>query len=151
MAWSAIGQHKDLINPCRFMTFLGAIANNGVEIQPHLVTKIQSGIRNSYEAKPQSAGRIMSTKTAQILQEYLRNNVENYYGNDNFPGLSVCAKSGTAEVGSTKKPNAMFTGFLTDENLPLAFIVTVEDGGYGRPVCMPIIAKILAACQQYLG
>ena len=151
VAWSAIGQHKDLINPCRFMTFLGTIANDGVEIQPHLVTKIQSGIRNSYQAKAQSAGRIMSTKTAQILQEYLRNNVENYYGDDNFPGLSVCAKSGTAEVGSTKKPNAMFTGFLADEQLPFAFIVTVEDGGYGKQVCMPIISKILTACQEYLG
>ena len=151
VAWSAIGQHKDLINPCRFMTFLGAIANDGVEIEPHLVNKIQSGVFNSYEAEAQSGDRIMSTKTAQILQEYLRNNVENYYGDDNFPGLMVCAKSGTAEVGSTKKPNAMFTGFLMDEELPLAFIVTVEDGGYGKQVCMPIISQILAACQEALG
>ncbi len=150
VAWSAIGQHKDLINPCRFMTFLGAIANDGVEITPHLVNQIQSGLTGSYKAQAVSAGRIMSTHTAKILQEYLRNNVENYYGEDSFPGLSVCAKSGTAEVGSTKKPNAMFTGFLADADLPLAFIVTVEDGGYGKTVCMPIISKILAACREYL-
>ncbi len=151
VAWSAIGQHKDLVNPCRFMTFLGAIANDGVEVEPHLVTQIRSGIRNSYTATAQSGGRIMSTKTAKLLQEYLRNNVQTYYGDENFPDLSVCAKSGTAEVGSTKKPNAMFAGFLADENLPLAFMVTVEDGGYGKTVGMPIIAKVLAACRQYLG
>ncbi|MBP3478712.1 MAG: penicillin-binding protein [Oscillospiraceae bacterium] len=151
VAWSAIGQHKDLINPCRFMTFLGAIANDGVEVQPHLVSQIRSGITNSYRAESYSAGRIMSTQTAKTLQAYLRNNVENYYGDDDFPGLAVCAKSGTAEVGGSKKPNAMFTGFVTDTDLPLAFIVTVEDGGYGRTVCTPIISSILESCRQYLA
>ena len=151
VAWSAIGQHKDLINPCRFMTFLGAIANDGVEIAPHFVSRIESGITDSYTAKAQSGGRIMSTQTAMTLQEYLRNNVQNYYGDDSFPGLSVCAKSGTAEVGTSKKPNAMFTGYVADDALPLAFIVTIEDGGYGRTVCAPIISSILESCRQYLN
>lgn len=151
VAWSAIGQHKDLVNPCRFMTFLGAIANDGVETIPHLVSGIQSGITNAYRAESQSAGRIMSTRTAKTLQSYLRNNVENYYGDDSFPGLEVCAKSGTAEVGSNKKPNAMFTGFVLNEELPLAFIVTVEDGGYGRTVCTPIISSILESCREHLN
>lgn len=151
VAWSAIGQHKDLINPCRFMTFLGAIANDGMEINPHFVSEVKSGIADSYTAKAQSGGRIMSTQTAKTLQEYLRNNVQNYYGDDSFPGLSVCAKSGTAEVGTNKKPNAMFTGYVADEELPLAFIVTVEDGGYGRTVCTPIISSILESCRQHLN
>lgn len=150
VAWSGIGQFEDLVNPCRFMTFLGTIANDGVEVTPHFVDKIVVGKDVTYEAGSGDAGRIMSTKTARILQEFLRNNVENYYGDDSFPGLQVCAKSGTAEVGGDKKPNAMFTGFVADENLPLAFIVTVEDGGYGRQVCTPIIAKILAQCKESL-
>ena len=29
VAWSAIGQHKDLINPCQFLTMVGAIASGG--------------------------------------------------------------------------------------------------------------------------
>jgi peptidoglycan glycosyltransferase len=150
VAWSGIGQFEDLVNPCRFLAFLGAIANDGVEITPHFVDKITVGGQTTYQASAASAGRIMSSKTAQVLQEFLRNNVENYYGDDSFPGLKVCAKSGTAEVGGDKKPNAMFTGFIADENLPLAFIVAVEDGGYGRQVCTPIIAKILAECKSEL-
>ncbi|MBO5324308.1 MAG: penicillin-binding protein [Oscillospiraceae bacterium] len=150
VAWSGIGQHEDLVNPCRYLAFLGAIANDGVEITPHFVDKITVGGKITYQASDESAGRIMSSHTAQILQEFLRNNVENYYGDDSFPGLKVCAKSGTAEVGGDKKPNAMFTGFVADENLPLAFIVAVEDGGYGRQVCTPIIAKILEACKAEL-
>jgi len=151
VAWSGIGQFKDLINPCRFLAFVGAIANDGVEITPHFVEEIKVGTQTTYQAGNQDAGRIMSSRTAQVLQEFLRNNVENYYGDSSFPaGLQVCAKSGTAEVGGDKKPNAMFTGFVANEELPLAFIVAVEDGGYGRPVCTPIIAKILAECQNAL-
>ena len=151
VAWSAIGQHTDLINPCRFMTFLGSIANDGVEVAPYFVSSISTGGSAAYRAKTQIGNRLMSTRTAKTLQEFLRNNVENYYGNQTLNGLKVCAKSGTAEVGGSKKPNAMFTGFVADESLPLAFIVTVEDGGYGKTVCMPIIEQILTACSQHLN
>ena len=92
----------------------------------------------------------MSSQTAQLLQVYLRNNVENIYGDDLFPGLTVCAKSGTAEVGGGRKPNAMFTGYVADEKYPLAFIVAIEDGGYGKQVCVPILSKVLAACKEAL-
>ena len=76
----------------------------------------------------------------------MQNNVEVKYGTENFPGLTVCAKSGTGEVGGGKKPNAMFTGFLIDEEYPLAFIVTIEEGGYGTQTCVPVISRILDAC-----
>jgi peptidoglycan glycosyltransferase len=140
----------DLINPARFLAFLGAIANDGVEVTPHFVDKITVGGKTTYEATGGEAGRIMSSKTARVLQEFMRNNVQNYYGDSSFPGLQVCAKSGTAEVGGDKKPNAMFAGFVANEELPLAFIVAIEDGGYGRQVCTPIIAKILAEFQNAL-
>lgn len=150
VAWSAIGQHKDLINPCRYMTFLGSIASGGEGVSPYLVSEISVGSRDTYQAKVSQEGRIMSDKTALILRDFLRNNVENYYGEEDFHGLTVCAKSGTAEVGTQKKPNAMFTGFVSDENYPLAFIVAVEDGGYGRPVCVPILSKVLEACKAHM-
>ena len=151
VGWSGIGQHVDMINPARFLTFLGTIANGGVEIAPHFVSEIQVGGKKTYTAHAHLGTRIMSEKTAATLQEFLRNNVENYYGDDSFPGLQVCAKSGTAEVGGDKKPNAMYTGFVANEELPLAFIVAIEDGGYGKKVCTPVIAKILAECQSALG
>ena len=84
------------------------------------------------------------------LQEMLRNNVQTYYGDESFPGLTVCAKSGTAEVGGDRKPNAMFTGFVADDKYPLAFIVAIEDGGYGRQVCVPILAPVLEACKSHM-
>ena len=58
----------------------------------------------------------------------------------------ICAKSCTGEVGGDKKPNAMFAGFVAEESCPLAFIVAIEDGGYGTQVCVPVISTILEAC-----
>lgn len=147
VAWSSIGQYTDQINPCRFMTFLGAIAAGGKGTKPYMVHSITVDNLKTYSADLTTEKRIMSAKTANILQEYLRNNVETKYGAENFPGLTVCAKTGTAEVGGDKKPNAMLTGFVADEKYPLAFIVAVEDGGYGSEVCIPILSKVLAACK----
>jgi peptidoglycan glycosyltransferase len=99
----------------------------------------------TYDAKPQSGKRIMSKETANILQEYLQNNVAVKYGAENFPGLTVGAKTGTGEVDGGKKPNAMLAGFVDNAEQPLAFIICVEDAGYGKTVCIPIAAKVLSA------
>lgn len=150
VAWSAIGQYNDQINPCAFLTYMGAVANGGRGVTPYLVDKITVGGMTTYSADTQKTERVMSDATAQILAEYLRLNVTEKYGAENFPGLTVCAKTGTGEVGGDKKPNAMFTGFVTDEEYPLAFVVCVEDAGYGKTVCMPIAAKVLNTCKEVI-
>ena len=150
VAWGAIGQHLDQINPCAFLTFMGAIANDGIMTAPYLVEKISGDGKTVYDAVPRTEGRILSQKTAAILQEYLRNNVTDKYGAENFPGLTVGAKTGTGEVGGDLKPNAMLAGIVEDEEFPLAFIVCVENGGYGRRVCVPIAAKVLEEARKVL-
>jgi peptidoglycan glycosyltransferase len=137
----------DLVNPCAYLRFVGAIANGGETMAPHIVSSIEVGIKTTYEARPDRGERIMSEETARILREMLRSTVRDYYGDESFPGLTVCAKSGTAEVGAGKKPNAMFTGFLEDAGMPLAFIVCIEDGGYGRQTCVPVLQPILNECK----
>lgn len=146
VGWSGVGQYEDQINPCSFLTFVGAIAGGGKGAMPYVVENVLVGNSRTYTAKTQMGENIVSAKTARLVTEYMRNNVENKYGDSNFPGLNVCAKTGTAEVGGDKKPNAMLAGFVQDENYPLAFIVCVEDGGYGAEVCIPIASKVLSAC-----
>lgn len=146
VAWSGIGQHKDQINPCAFLTLLGAIAGEGVGTQPYVVSRVNVGQQTTYEAHTQKNDRILSKTTAKLLREYMHNNVQTKYGTENFPDLTICAKSGTGEVGGDKKPNAMFAGFVADEQYPLAFLAAVEDGGYGTQVCIPIISAVLDAC-----
>lgn len=149
-AWSCIGQYTDLINPARFMTFMGAVAGDGVAVEPHIMNHVESGGQTTYEAKAVKTDRIMSKETARTIQEYMRNNVVAVYGSGNFPGMTVCAKSGTSELGGGEVSNAMFSGFVTDEEYPLAFIVVVENGGYGSGTCVPILSRVLAACKEVL-
>ena len=130
------------------MSFIGAIANGGVTTLPHVVQRIQCGDDVTYEAQTAGGTRIMSEETARLMHEFMRNNVVSYYGTENFPDLKICAKTGTGQVDTDKKANAMFTGFLDDADMPYAFIVCIEDGGYGRKVCIPVISKVLEACIQ---
>jgi len=150
LAWSSIGQHTDLVNPCSFMTFVGAVAAGGKGVYPYLVQSIKSGGITTYRADKRYGERIMSASTAETLKELMGFNVIDKYGSENFPGLTVCAKTGTAEVGGNKKPNAMIAGFVAEEQYPLAFIIAVEDGGYGREICVPILSKVLTACKTIL-
>lgn len=150
VAWSGIGQHHDRINPCSFLTFVGAIANGGKGVNPYVVGSVRVGKETTYQADTQLRNRIMPEDVASRIREYMFFNVQDKYGEENFPGLTVGAKTGTGEVGGGKKPNAMLTGFVEDEQYPLAFIVVVEDGGYGAQVCIPIISQVLEACKASL-
>jgi len=149
VAWSGIGQYLDLMNPCAFLTFVGAVANDGKVVTPHLIGQISVGNNVTYKAKTNVGEQIMSENTARILQDYMKNNVAGKYGVENFPGLTVGAKTGTGEVDG-QKPNATLAGFVEDENLPLAFMICVEDAGYGRAVCIPIISKVLETARTLL-
>lgn len=149
-AWSCIGQHSDLINPCRFMTFMGTVASGGKGVEPYIVSRISNSEGTAYEAGAQKTGAIMKPETAEKIIEYMRNNVVTIYGAENFPGMTVCAKSGTSQLGGDARSNAMFAGFVTDEKYPLAFIVVVENGGYGSATCVPILSKVLAECKRVI-
>ena len=150
LAWAGIGQYLDTVNPCRYMTFMGVIAGGGEAAQPYIVASAGTGMFGGYEAEKTSTGRLLDKDTAEALAKLMRNNVKKQYGDDNFPGLTVCAKSGTAEVGGDKKPNATFAGFCADEEYPLAFFVAVEDAGAGAKTCVPILSEVLAACKEMM-
>lgn len=151
IAWAGIGQYTDLVNPCTFLTYVGAIANGGVPVTPRLISKAttQSGFPAGLYFK-HTGLRVLSEATASALGDMMRYDVTENYGADRFPGLELCAKSGTAEVGGDKGPNAWFVGFLRDEDAPLAFVVVVEDGGSGVGTAAPIANKVLQAAVKSL-
>ena len=145
LAWAGIGQYTDQVNALTFMRAMGRIAGGGTGAVPYLMAKIMRGEKTAYEAKTETSSRALKAETAAKLTEYLRNNVATMYGDWQFGGLNVCAKSGTAEhEGETA--DAMFAGFCVDENCPLAFVVFVENGGSGSAVAAPIAAKVLQVC-----
>ncbi len=149
-AWAGMGQYTDMMNPLQYLTFIGAIANEGVPQKPYMVDSVetQSGIplKFSFGGK---GSRMLEADTANKIKKLMQNNVKQTYGTWNFPGLNVCAKSGTAEV-KDEKPHAVFVGFNDDEDLPLAFVVVVQNGGSGAKVGGPIANTVLQKCKEVL-
>lgn len=120
LAWAGIGQSTDTVCPYTMLRYVSAIANNGVLCEPKLIMDGKDAVKS----------RLIEVGTAQRLQEMMSYNVAAGYGSDRFPGLNICAKSGTAELGDGTS-HAWFTGFLQDEAHPYAFVVMIERGGGG--------------------
>ncbi len=145
-AWAGVGQYTDSINPCQFMTFMGAIANGGIAAQPYLVESTYSEGTETYKAGLRYGNRILSAEVAERLALSMREAVVNGYGEWQFPRLYIGAKTGTAEQDGGKAANGLFAGFVQEENYPLAFVVVVEEGGSGGGAGIPVINKVLNAC-----
>ena len=73
----------------------------------------------------------MSNETATKLQQILRSTVTDYYGEGNFYGLEISAKSGTAEISDEIASHSWFAGYSSLPDFPYAFVVIVENGGSG--------------------
>lgn len=144
LAWSGIGQHTDLTNPYHMMLLMGAIANDGTPVQPYFIQQIKNNLGVvTQQGKTQTGTQLVKSATAATLKELMRYNVTSDYGDDMFPGMSVCAKTGTAEVGGGKRPNGWMIGFSSDPKTPYAFAVVVEEGNYGRTSAGPIAKAIM--------
>lgn len=141
LAWAGIGQYSDTANPMNFMAYVGAIANDGVRVTPILIR--EAGLYSLLPGDGTEEKRILSDETAKALGEMMRNNVTEAYGEGNYQGLELCAKSGTAEVGGDRKPHAWFAGYLDREDCPLAFVVVVENGGSGSKAAGGVAGKVL--------
>lgn len=145
LAWSGIGQYHDMVTPVSMLRYVGAIANGGQGVTPRLLKSVATSRSIPLRIDLfHSSERLLSSATAQQLKEMMINNVQAKYGAENFPGLNIGAKSGTAEVeGQT--PHAWFTGFLDDPAHPYAFIVLVENGGAGLTVAGSVANRVLQA------
>lgn len=136
LAWSGIGQFNDLVNPLALLRYVSAIANGGEIYEPTLMG------HGALAGKT----RVLSAETAEKISALMDYNVEYGYGEWQFPGLDVSAKTGTAEVGDGTS-HAWMTGFLNDPEHPYAFIVMIEHGGGGLTNAGPVANAVLqAAC-----
>lgn len=135
LAWSGVGQYTNTVCPASMLRFVGAIANEGNAVELQL--RKREGITAALPARTE---RILSQTAAAQLSELIE--IQN---RQNFPGLELYAKTGTAQVGGGQDPHAWFVGYITNEDFPLAFVVMVENGGGGAAVAAPIANRVLQA------
>ena len=146
LGWAGVGQYTDAVNPCALMVYMGAVASGGRAAAPQLVLKTQNAL--GLNLSPYFRRRtevLIDAATAATLTEMMAQTVTETYGTRRFPNMDLCAKSGTAEVGGGKQPNAWFAGFLRNEDAPYAFVVLVEEGGSGADAAGSVAGKVLDA------
>ena len=141
LAWAGVGQYTNMVNPMQMAILCGAVANGGSAKEPIYIDGTDSA----------SEVTLMSSETAEKMQDIMRYTVGNYYGDYMFSGLTCGAKTGTAEVGGDKEANGWMVGYCTDEDYPLAFAVVVEEGGLGYYSAGPIASLALTESARSLG
>lgn len=145
VGWTGIGQGDTLIPPIAMLRFVSAVANDGVAVSFNEVDSLanQAGKALNLNIKTNET-QLLSSETASKLKEMMRYNVKEQYGEYNYEGLSLCAKSGTAQIDNDTSHNtAWFVGFMDDKDNPYAFVVVVEYGNSGSQTAGPIAAKVL--------
>ena len=137
------------------LMIVGAIANGGSPVQPYYIKSINSPSGNqTFKPSTVTLAPMFSETTADRLQGMLRSNVVNYYGDGKFPNLKMCGKTGTAEVSNEEgglSPHAWFIGYSQREDLPLAIVVLVENGGGGSSVAIPVANKTMQKAAKLFG
>lgn len=146
LAWTGAGQHQLSVTPLHMCMIAAAVANDGVMMEPRLLLRAegaQGAVRQTFE--PGIYRTAMDAQTAATVREYMRDVVLNGTGKSAaVKGLSVCAKTGTAEIDTQDKDNAWFIGFIDDDAYPYAVCVVVENAGTGGSIAAPIAQKIFA-------
>ena len=142
-AWSAIGQSTDIVNPYHFMMLMGAIANGGETPRPYVVEDITTSIGLPAQIDLLKKNESMlDSEIATRIDEMLRYNVTSNYGDDRFPNLEMCGKTGTAQVDD-KEATSWFAGYSKRADKPYAIVVVAEEGGYGITTAGSIANKVL--------
>ena len=153
LGWSGIGQYDDYVNPMQMAILCGAIANGGTAVNPTYIKDGSGDLLRLIGFKKPKEHNLMNSTTASQLDEVMRYTVSDYYSSQRpglFEGLSVCAKTGTAEVGEDKKPNAWMVGYSQDQDAPLAFACVVENAGFGFEYACPVADAAMKAAANCL-
>ena len=155
--------HEVLVSTIQMISAFSAIANDGVQMKPYVVSKVSDAngkiIR---EYKPEEAGRPIKPETAKLMRRLLAR-VTQPGGTGTrgaLQGYMVAGKTGTAqkvdlENGGYLKNRyiSSFVGFLPVENPVISIIVVADDpqgGGYGGTVCAPYFQEIAEQTVRYL-
>ncbi|MFN8657894.1 MAG: penicillin-binding protein 2 [Candidatus Obscuribacterales bacterium] len=163
-ATTGFGQGAMAVTPLQLVAAVGAVANRGVWVQPHLIRRIydpKSGVTEKWTIPEKH--RVIKEETATLVCHLLGENIA--LGSQiagQVPGYRVGGKTGTAQ-----KPNAggrgyqsgqtiaSFIGFLPAENAQLLCIAIVDgpqtDGRWGNTVAGPVFNSIVLDAARYLG
>ncbi len=134
LALSSIGQYDVAASPLQMAMVSSAIANDGVLMDPYVVSAVQAPDLTPVETrKPRVLSTAMTPGNAEALQQMMGVVVSEGTGsNARIPGVEVGGKTGTAQSDPKRKPFAWFTSFAPLADPQIAVAVVVEDADIPR-------------------
>jgi penicillin-binding protein 2 len=157
-----IGQGYTLVTPLQLAQATATLANNGVAMKPHLLSKIQKTITNETQTVPLvEQDRIpLNPENIDIVRRgmiavTLPGGTAAAVG-ANAP-YSIAAKTGTAQVIGIKqnakynassiderhRDHALFIAYAPADDPKIAIAVIVENGNHGGTTAGPIARKVM--------
>jgi len=152
IAWSGAGQSQVAMTPLHMCMVSAAIANDGVMMEPRLLSRVESPAgapRLRYSPKVYRTA--CSRETAAIIDGYMKDVVKSGTGTRaRVDGLTIAGKTGSAESSANglDVTHAWFTGYIDDDRYPYAVSVLVEAGGTGGSVAAPVAQQIFRYLQE---
>jgi len=125
----SIGQGDVLTTPLQMVKMMATVANNGKEVQPHLIKRIGDQLVITYDFVNEVR---IDPKIFEMVKKGLRLAVEDASGTAhtlNMHELYVAGKTGTAQSAPNKEHHAWFVGYARGEIRSFAFAVFLEYGG----------------------
>ena len=151
-AMSAIGQFDVRATVLQMAMVAAGIANNGVVMNPYLVSQVLGpDLTVLQNTNPSAFGRAMSIENAKILRDMMVGVVKNgTASNARISGISVGGKTGTAENTPGEPAHAWFVGLAPSEQSKVAVAVVLQNGGgatevSGNALAAPIAAAVMRA------
>lgn len=159
LASASIG-YAVAVTPLQIAAAYAAIANDGVWVQPHLVSTRMDASGNSISVEPDSH-RVVSQETAWVMRQLLGGVVNEGTGQAAaISGYSVGGKTGTAnKLGDdgkyTEETIASFVGMAPIDDPKIVVAVVVDDPDYahrtGGLAAAPAFSEIMEAALHSLG
>ncbi len=138
---AAIGQSDNLITPIQLATYAATIANNGVRLRTHLISKITDYSRQNVISE-NNASNIDVMDTLDVSQENLdivkdamrsvvtRSDGTAYYSFGSYE-VPIAAKTGTAENVDNSPDHSTFIAFAPYDDPQVAIGIIIEHGKTG--------------------
>jgi len=149
LATNSFGQGIS-VTPIQMVTAIGAIANDGKMMAPHVV-KAMVIDGKQYNIDPVVVGTPVSAETAHTLTSMLVNSLENEASNALVEGYSVAGKTGTGEIATplgytNSSTNTSFVGWGPAEDpkfLVYIWLEKPEISIWGSEVAAPVFSDLV--------
>lgn len=159
LATNSFGQGVS-VTPLQMITAVAAIANDGLMMQPRIVSQIVDG-ETIMNAQPAAIGRPVSAETAEIVTNMMIRAIVDEGGGvplAQIPGFTIAGKTGTAQIPSPTgyEPNtsiASFIGFLPADDPQIIILVKLDrpTGYWGSQVAAPVFKRLAERMVILLG